>query len=743
MNNPTPRKRTLLAFGLAALALLWLRLAFAHPTNIAFADAAPANGSLLVYADAIASGWEDWSWGGVERVFTNTAPIYSGGASIAVTYTEGWSGLKISRFDPVDLSAYDTLRFWVHGGASGGQQIEVEVGNGGTVVAQTFNPAPGVWMQIDLPLFGLGQPRQARSIQWFNSTPGSQPTFYLDQIGFVNAGLPTPTPPPPALGPDLRVDASADRHPISPHIYGMNFADETLAAELRLPVRRRGGNAQTRYNWQNDTSNRASDWFFENIPNDNDNPDALPNGSDADRFVEQDRRTGSQTILTAPLIGWTPKSRAVACGFSVAKYGPQQATDDWRPDCGNGVQPSGGPITGNDPTDTSLPITTTFVQGWIAHLIGRYGGAAQGGVAFYNLDNEPMLWNDTHRDVHPQPASYDEMRDLTYAYAAAIKAADPNAQTLGPVLWGWTAYFNSALDMAEGGDWWNHPQDRNAHGGIPFVVWYLQQMGVYEQQHGLRLLDYLDLHYYPQAQGVALAPAGGSDTQALRLRSTRSLWDPNYADESWIANTDDGPAVRLLPRMREWVEANYPGTKLALTEYNWGALDHINGALAQADVLGIFGRERLDLATLWDPPQAGQPGAFAFRIYRNYDGAGSAFGETSVYARSGEQERLAIYGAQRANDQALTLVVINKATTSLTSTVTISGVIPGPAAEVYRYSEADLSAIQRLAERPISGGSFTALYPAGSITLLVIPPVATSPCPSCTIRLPAIWNGKP
>ncbi|HRJ45173.1 MAG TPA: glycoside hydrolase family 44 protein, partial [Caldilineaceae bacterium] len=298
-------------------------------------------------------------------------------------------------------------------------------------------------------------------------------------------------------------------------------------------------------------------------------------------------------------------------------------------------------------------------------------------------------------------------------------------------------------DMAEGGDWWNHPQDRNAHGGIPFVVWYLQQMGVYEQQHGLRLLDYLDLHYYPQAQGVALAPAGGSDTQALRLRSTRSLWDPNYADESWIANTDDGPAVRLLPRMREWVEANYPGTKLALTEYNWGALDHINGALAQADVLGIFGRERLDLATLWDPPQAGQPGAFAFRIYRNYDGAGSAFGETSVYARSGEQERLAIYGAQRANDQALTLVVINKATTSLTSTVTISGVIPGPAAEVYRYSEADLSAIQRLAERPISGGSFTDLYPAGSITLLVIPPVATSPCPSCTIRLPAIWNGKP
>ena len=93
----------------------------------------------------------------------------------------------------------------------------------------------------------------------------------------------------------------------------------------------------------------------------------------------------------------------------------------------------------------------------------------------------------------------------------------------------------------------------------------------------------------------------------LRLRSTRSLWDPTYADESWIADVQDGPYVRLIPRMRDWVNANYPGTKLAVTEYNWGGLESINGALAQADVLGIFGREGLDLATIWGPPSTGQP----------------------------------------------------------------------------------------------------------------------------------------
>src|SRR5262249_30278354 len=122
----------------------------------------------------------------------------------------------------------------------------------------------------------------------------------------------------------------------------------------------------------------------------------------------------------------------------------------------------GSNVTGNDPRDTSIAITSTFVQDWIRHLMGKYGSAAQGGVGLYCLDNEPMLWNSTHRDVHPQPTSYDEMRNQTIAYASAIKAVDSTAQTLGPVEWGWTGYFWSALDAAPGGSWWNNPQDRLA-----------------------------------------------------------------------------------------------------------------------------------------------------------------------------------------------------------------------------------------------------------------------------------------
>ncbi|HEX7974601.1 MAG TPA: glycoside hydrolase family 44 protein [Anaerolineales bacterium] len=568
-----------------------------------------------------------------------------------------------------------------------------------------------------LVLFGL--------LALFSAGPALQNGLAVAPLGALPGSLPAA-----ATGPGLSVDAAAGRHPISPDIYGMNFADEDLAKELRLPVRRWGGNATTRYNWQNDSTNHASDWYFEDIPNDNPNPGALPDGSSSDQFIDQNRRTGTNTLLTLPLIGWaakgTPQNRSNACGFSVALYGPQQSVDPWQPDCGNGVDLNGNPITRNNPADTSIAITPAFVQDWLRYLAARYGPASGGGVRFYDLDNEPMLWSSTHRDVHPNPTSYDELRDRTFNYAAAVKAVDPAAQTLGPVLWGWTAYWYSALDQAAGGSWWDTRPDRKAHQDLPFVVWYLQQMQAYQQAHaGLRIVDYLDLHYYPQANGVSLSPAGDANTQALRLRSTRSLWDPSYADESWIFDTEGGPAVRLIPRMREWVNQNYPGTKLAISEYNWGALDSLNGALAQADVLGIFGREGLDLAALWDPPASAQPGAFAFRMYLNYDGFGHTFGDQSVQAASANQDQLAIYAARRSRDGALTLMIINKSGADLDSPVTVSGFAATQAgavsAQVYRYSAADLSAIRQAPSQTVSGAGFSARFPANSITLVVIP----------------------
>ncbi|WP_158842832.1 glycoside hydrolase family 44 protein [Saccharothrix deserti] len=515
-----------------------------------------------------------------------------------------------------------------------------------------------------------------------------------------------------AAGPGLTVDVGADRRPISEDVYGMNFASEELAADIGLPVHRWGGNATTRYNFRYDNSNRASDWYFENIDEPNPDPSTLPDGSTTDRAHEQNLRTGTKSLFAVPLLGWVSKGRGKVCGFSVAKYGPQERTDKWAPDCGNGVKPDGTKITGNDPRDTSVEAGAEYVTDWIDHLKGKYGAAADGGVRYYNLDNEPDLWHNTHRDVRPTGVGAVELRDRTYDIGAAVKAADPGAKTLGPVGWGYRSLRQSGLGAA----------DRPNHGNVDFGEWYLAQMRAYEQQHGVRVLDYYDNHIYPQ-QAIKGDPNDPA-TQALRLRSTRQLWDPTYTDESWINDE-----IAYIPRMKDMVARNYPGTKVAITEYSWGAYDHLNGALTQADVLGIFGREGLDMAALWTAPSADQPVAHAFRMYRNYDGKGGRFGDVRVRAASTDQEKLAIYGAERTKDGATTLMVINKTTGDLTSPVAISGRGAGTA-QVYRYSGADLTGIVREADQPVSATGFSATLPAHSATLFVIPKNGTPQLPA-------------
>ena len=186
--------------------------------------------------------------------------------------------------------------------------------------------------------------------------------------------------------------------------------------------------------------------------------------------------------------------------------------------------------------------------------------------------------------------------------------------------------------------------DRRSHGNADYLPWLLDQLRQQETAGGRRLLDVFTVHYYPQ--GGEYSNDVSSAMQDRRNRSTRSLWDPNYLDETWINNR-----VRLIPRLKEWVSGWYPGTSIGITEYNWGAENHINGATAQADVLGIFGREGLDMAARWTTPAATSPTYKAMKMYRNYDGNKSTFGETSVAAAVPNPDAVSAFAAQRTTDR--------------------------------------------------------------------------------------------
>ncbi len=522
----------------------------------------------------------------------------------------------------------------------------------------------------------------------------------------------------------LTVDAAADRHPISPDIYGVNaFGTESSYAaflkEAKITVNRWGGDAATRYNWLADATNAGDDWFFMAGA---DKPSGIP-GNTVDQLVAINRSAKAKSVITLPILDYVNKAVTWDCSYPVSLFGKQEKVNPYvhpvvngtQTDAGNGKTPDGKPIvlTKAQILRVHVPNSPDFQRTWVQHFLKKYGTAAEGGVSIYELDNEPSGWGNTHRDVHPGETGYDELIDRSIPYAAMVKAADPEAKIDGPGDFGWPVY----LGGGKPGD------NKESHNNLGFAEYYLRRMSAYEKKNGVRLLDYFDEHYYPASDdgtgGLANSPAGDAATQKLRLQSTRSLWDPTYVEKNWIGKYNG--AIRLIPRFHEWVDKNYPGTKIAITEYNFGGLESLNGALAQADVLGIFGREQLDLATLWGPPKPTEPGAFAFRMFRNFDGQGGAFGETSVKAVSSDSGQAAVYGAERKKDGALTLLIVNKTDQPFSAPVKLSGLKASGEAKVYHYSAADLKAIVRDKDIAVEPSGFTVSLPAFSLTMVVFP----------------------
>jgi len=543
---------------------------------------------------------------------------------------------------------------------------------------------------------------------------GAPPLEQLQDDSRDGARRPAPSPSPSLI---ISVDASANRRPISPEIYGVAFATAAQLADLNVPLNRNGGNATSRYNWQLDASNRGSDWYFQSVP---ESASGTP-GQSVNDFISASRSAGAQPMLTVPMVGWVAKlglARTKLASFSILKYGPQLDRDwQWFPDAGNGSRLDGTPIQGNDPSDANQPSDPAFQQGWVQQLTSRWGTASVGGVRYYLLDNEPSLWHMTHRDVHPSGATMQEVRDRMIAYGAAVKAVDPGALLVGPEEWGWSGYFFSGYDQQYAQSH-NYPPasslpDRMAHAGWDYLPWLLDQLRSEAQRTGRRTLDVLSVHYYPQ--GGEFSDDTSSTMQLLRNRSTRSLWDPNYVDATWINDR-----VQLIPRLRSWVNTYYPGTRTAITEYSWGADAHINGATAQADLLGIFGREGLDLAVRWGTPAASTPTYKAIKLYRNYDGQRSAFGDVSVSAQAPDPDTVAAYAAVRSSDGALTVMVVGKFLSgSQTLAVDLAGFTPAANAQVWQLTSANV--LTRLTDVAVSGARLTATVPASSITLFVVP----------------------
>ena len=106
-----------------------------------------------------------------------------------------------------------------------------------------------------------------------------------------------------------------------------------------------------------------------------------------------------------------------------------------------------------------------------------------------------------------------------------------------------------------------------------------------------------------------------------RARADELIPDPSYVDESWVGtnpqNHQPNPtAVWLIPRMKQLIQQNYPGTKLSISEWSSTNDNDITGGLVTADALGLFGVYGVDQATYWYQPNETGPVGLAFWLFR-------------------------------------------------------------------------------------------------------------------------------
>ena len=516
------------------------------------------------------------------------------------------------------------------------------------------------------------------------------------------ADAPDPIAPddPGAADIQVRVDTALDVRAISPFIYGTNQPEwDGPGAHIKLS--RAGGNRWTAYNWENNASNAGSDYLHQN--------DGYLGGGDTAgeavrSHIADAHAHGAAAMITVPIIDYVAADKNGGGDVSQTPNYLDVRFKDSHPAKGSAwVYP---PDTGDG--DVYQDEMVSFVE-------SAFPDARTDPVEtiFYSLDNEPDLWSDTHARVHPQPVRYDELAQRSRDYASAIKAVAPAALVFGFVSYGWNGYVTL--------------QDAPDAQGRDFIDFYLGEMAAAETSVGARLLDVLDLHWYPEATGGGVritADDAGAAIAAARMQAPRSLWDPTYTEQSWITQFSTLGPIELVPRMRAKIDASYPGTRLSISEYYYGGGDHISGGIAQADVLGIFGREGLFAATLWHLGNTNDSFIWAgFNAYLDYDGAGSAFGDTSVRATtSAPADSSAYAGIDVGDGDRVVIVLINKEAVERTAGVAVTHYVRFATAEIYRFTSGSAT-IERSADLPITlTNAFVYTMPAHSVTTLVLRP---------------------
>lgn len=502
---------------------------------------------------------------------------------------------------------------------------------------------------------------------------------------------------------NVNIDTSQGRTSISPQIYGGNwdFNGATLTGK------RLGGNRMTGYNWENNFSSAGSDWQHSS------DTYMLSNSN-----VPKDKWTQPGSVIST--FHDLNQTENIPYSLVTLQAAGFVSADDKGTVTESETAPSARwkEVKFKKPSALSLTPDTTdgyvYMDELVNFLVNKYGNASSyTGIKAYAIDNEPALWSSTHSRIHSKAATCSEVLNKSIELSKVVKGIDPFAEIYGPVLYGFAAYndFQGASDWAsvKGNYRW-------------FLDYYLDNMKKAADTEEKRLLDVLDLHWYPEAQGggvrIITSDTTNIDCNKARLQAPRTLWDTTYQETSWIQQWCSS-FLPLIPNVKASIDKYYPGTKLAFTEYSYGGDEHITGGIAQADVLGVFGKYGVYAANIWG---GGTYTASAFNLYNNYDGKDSKYGNTNVKCETSDVTNSSIYASiVESSENKLHIMVMNKNYDNpATFNFSINSGANYKSGTVWGFDSNSAAITQRQSIADISGNKFSYTLPALSAYHIVL-----------------------
>lgn len=444
----------------------------------------------------------------------------------------------------------------------------------------------------------------------------------------------------------IEIDLTKGITPVSPFIYGKNnvlpstFLNSGTTAEItkakaagvRL-VRQGGGNNSTKYNWKLKLSSHP-DWYNNVYAND----------WDAAAKNLKDKMPGVQGMWSFQLLGKAAAN--TKNNFNDWGYNQSQWWTGVNQNLAGGGQPntSGGSkaLVEGDPDLYLMDWTADSTVGILDNWFGANGlGYDKTMIQYWNMDNEPEIWSGTHDDVMKTQLSAEEFMQLYFKVAKAARAKFPDIKLVGPV---------------PANEWqWYRWGDGITYGGknYPWLEFFIKRIADEQKATGIRLLDVLDIHYYP-----------GSSDAATCVQFHRVFFDRNYIypEANGVHTVNGGWDTSInkeyiLGRCSDWMTKYLGaghGVGLAVTECGLNSKDANVQAVWYASTMGEFMKNGVEIFTPWSWDIGMWETLHLFSRYNQ---------ENFVKATSQNETLLSAYPTINDSKDSMTIVLINRSLT--------------------------------------------------------------------------------